>query len=250
MKKYILFLLVFPFFTCFSQSRIKAKQYASENANKIMADLGSSKAYNLTHEITDIETENEKFIIEMDIKWNDEEGVIMVENAFCEIKGVLTINFDGTNKKWEETYRNNAVNLVQKSKTNRKSWGELAIKASEKIIENSDNKKNKYESQYCGFEFINLTEYDVEIYISHSKRRDWLFSKPLLELLYPEKIYSLSTLRTGRLDGYKEDIYCFTFKNSNSSQLDDRYWNIKNGEKIYIKYNYEKNFFYMSYRPN
>lgn len=250
MKNIIFLLLFVPFFACYGQSRIKAKQYASENANKIMSDFGSSKAYNLTHEITDIETEGEKFIIEMTIKWNDEEGVIMVENAFCEIRGVLTIDFDGSNKKWQETYRNNAVNLVQKSKSNRKNWSEIAIKASEKIIENSDYKNNKYDDQFCGFEFINLTEYDIEIYISHSKRRDWLFSKPLLELLWPEKIYSYSTLKTGRLDGYKEDIYCFTFKNNDSSKLDDRYWNIKNGDKIYIKYDYDKHFFYMSYRPN
>ncbi|MCF2221078.1 hypothetical protein H9Q08_17465 [Chryseobacterium sp. PS-8] len=138
MKKYVFLVFVLFSSLIFGQSRIRAKQYASEYAGKLMDEWGSSKAKNLNHEITDIEIDGSTFVIEMDVNWDDKEGVIVIDDAHCQIKGVLTVNFDGTNPKWQESYRNEGIKLVAKSKTNNRNWGNIAAKATEKLLENNN----------------------------------------------------------------------------------------------------------------
>lgn len=136
-KIFIILLLTFSI-KGFCQSRIKAKQYANEYGQYLMSKYGTSSGKNCITEIDDIEIEQNGFIMELTTSWDDKWGAIFKDEIKCIIKGVLTINFDGTNKKFKESYRNDAFDKIAKGKENDK----LLTEGAKIIFSNNNSNRN------------------------------------------------------------------------------------------------------------
>jgi hypothetical protein len=131
----------------FCQSRIKAKQYANEYGQYLMSKYGTSSGKNCTTDIDDIEIEENGFVMELNTSWDDKWGAIFKDDIKCNIKGVLTINFDGNNKKFKESFRNDAFNKIAKGKENDRLLTEGAkIIFSNKNSNNSNNNNANVET--------------------------------------------------------------------------------------------------------
>jgi hypothetical protein len=132
MSKIFVTFFLFISVSAFSQSAIRARQYAKEYGKTLMDKYGTSSATNLQTEVTDAEADGEDYVMEIEVTWEDKEGAIIKDAVTCVIKGVLTVKSDGTNKRFSESYRNDAIKKIAKGK----SRGELLEKIGNKIVEN------------------------------------------------------------------------------------------------------------------
>ena len=119
----------------FAQSSIRAKQYATEYGKSLMNTYGTGDAKNCTTVVVEAETEGSDYIMEIEVSWEDKEGAIFKDDVKCIIKGVLTVKADGTNKRFSETYRNDAFAKIARGQKRL----ELIEKVGKKVIENSNN---------------------------------------------------------------------------------------------------------------
>jgi len=117
-KGFLFFILITNISIVCAQSRIRANQYAQEYGIQLMNTKGTSDAKNCQTEITDFEIDGQDYVMEIDVKWDDKAGAIFIDNVVCQIKGVLTIKFDGTNKRFSQTYKNSAFDEIDKGKRN------------------------------------------------------------------------------------------------------------------------------------
>jgi hypothetical protein len=140
MSKIFVAFFLFISVSAFSQSAIRARQYAKEYGKILIEKYGTSSATNLQTEVAEAETDGEDYVMEIEVTWEDKEGAIIKDAVTCVIKGVLTVKSDGTNKRFSETFRNDAIKKIAKGK----SRGELLEKIGNKIVENGKAKTPNY----------------------------------------------------------------------------------------------------------
>lgn len=92
------------------QSRIMAKQYAQEAAERIMKSISPNTGENPSAYISDIEWDSyaSRYIIEMEASWRAGQCWLCDEEDFI-VRGILKVNKNGSKPSFKETYKNAAV---------------------------------------------------------------------------------------------------------------------------------------------
>lgn len=121
----------------FGQSTIKVKMYAQEAAENLMDKISPTTGKNASYEIFDADFDSYKneYIIEMSATWQGSPCWVCDETTF-EIRGFLTVNSDGSNPRFKQTYKNSAV---ENSETWSKVGDGLIILANAIDEQNSQN---------------------------------------------------------------------------------------------------------------
>ncbi len=135
MKKIIPFLVLLSVQILYGQSEIRVRQYAQEYGKELAAKFGTKKAENIQTETKQAEAENNRYIIEMETTWDDYEGYLLRDKVKCLIRGVLTTNFDGGDKKFNETYRNEAFKKIEAGKIKKENWEPILQDVGKNILE-------------------------------------------------------------------------------------------------------------------
>lgn len=93
-----------------AQSRILAKQYAHEAAERLMKSISPNTGKNASAEINDIEWDegNQRYIIDMEASWRAGQCYFCDEEDFI-VRGILKVGKNGSNPNFRETYKNAAV---------------------------------------------------------------------------------------------------------------------------------------------
>lgn len=113
MKTSYLSLIILLFCTTISvqaQSKLMAKQYAQEAAERLMKSISPNTGKNASAEVYEAEwdSNNDRYIIEMESSWRAGQCGLCDEEDFV-VRGILKVGKNGDSPSFKETYKNSAV---------------------------------------------------------------------------------------------------------------------------------------------
>lgn len=93
-----------------AQSRLEAKMYAQNTAEKLMKSISPNTGNNASATVVDYDWDyaGQRYVIEMQATWRGGRCWLCDEEAFV-IKGILRVGKDGRKPDFKYTYRNAAV---------------------------------------------------------------------------------------------------------------------------------------------